>query len=549
MQPGEPAGRPTPDFLAQQVAAYWTQHGQPASGAAPPTPAPWRPPTMDVPFGPLAWALPAAAVWWAWRTGRLPALPFRPAGWPLFRGERAARARCRWQGRDWLIRGVLPDAFGQRSAWWPLLPDRKRAYLAVLAGEEGSGKSYLLVYLAVCCVLGVDFLGVPTRRLSAVVYADSELDAATFWQRVAAVVAGLRLPDPHRAFRRCRRRLAYVCLRDHGETLYVPSEAERQQGRRPAGQERIRRTVRRQRAELALVDGLTTGSGASPGDEAAAGRLVLGLETLGCAVVAIDHTNASGQQAGSAHKRRLERVKYLLTRVGKGRTDDGRRRLVIDKASFTGKDQELRYVCTHHDGEAGELGAVTFTTLPPERSPTVTTAPSPDPDSTPTVDGHRPSPPGGANPPQPSPVPPLPGNGNQPSSGRARGPMRPRLPGPSGGVPHPAPSTQDAPFTGVGPGVGVGVGATQGAADRVTQPRARGTRRAAPDRKAYPLILAAVQRRGPGADVLLDDLAAELRYAPGTIGNRTRELKAMGKLGCRVEGTVCLPDVAKEAET
>jgi hypothetical protein len=473
-----PGARPTPTPVPVATVAVDVALGQPAGGL------------YTGPGVYLTLALLAGA--WAWRSGRLPvwgaerwalALPWR-------RDDADARRRCRWQGRDWLIRGVLPDAFWRRPPWWPLVPARKGAYLAVLAGEEGSGKSYLLTYLAVCAVLGLDFLGVPTRRLRAVVYADSELDVATFWQRVAAVVAGLRLADPAGAFRECRRRIAYVCLRDHGETLYVPSAQERAQGLRPAGMTRIRRLVRWRRAGLALVDGLTTGAGAAESDGQAASRLVLALEALGCAVVAIDHTNSRGQQAGSANKRRLERVKYLLTRVGKGRPDDGRRRLVIDKASFTGKESELRYVCAFHPGGDGELGPVTFTTG---------------------------------------------GGGEGAGEGRgegAEGPLRPRPLGPSGEPRTPGPGPHDSPREGAS-GVGAGVGGHQGAKSRATQGQ--------PQRKAYPVLLAAVQRRGPGATVSYEALAAETGYARGTVVNRTGELVKLGRLAPGPDGTVRLP--------
>ena len=310
--------QPVPDAPAAD--AHGGPHGDGAAtvAVAPTTSPPDGDPHATEAPGPGALLLVALGAVltgrWLWRSGRLPVWDLeRAALWlPWRREEAAAWWRCRWQGRDWLVRGVLPDAFWQRPRWWPLLGARRRAYLAVLAGEEGSGKSYLLTYLAVCLVLGLDWLGVPVRRLRAVVYADSELDAQTFWQRVGAIVAGLEPDDPDAALRACRRRLVYLCLADYGEDLAVPSPDAAGRGKRPAGLERIRRTVRKTGAGLVLLDGLTTGGGVAPGDQEGSTRSQNALQRLGCAVLAIDHTNDAGRLAGSRSKSRLARIIYTL---------------------------------------------------------------------------------------------------------------------------------------------------------------------------------------------------------------------------------------------
>lgn len=432
-------------------------------------------------------ALAVAAGAWAWRSGRLPvwgaerwalALPWR-------RDDADARRRCRWQGRDWLVRGILPDAFWQRPAWWPLVGAQRRAYLTILAGVEGTGKSYLLTYLAVCLVLGQDWLGFPVRRLGAVLYVDLELDAQTFWQRVAAVVAGLRLPDPEGAFRVCRRRLVYLNLADHGEDLAVaPPEAARmteRRGERAPGLARIRRTVRRAGASLALLDGLTTGGGTAPGDQEGSTRQQHALQRLGCAVLAIDHLGDRDRVAGSRSKTRLGRVIYTLRA-----TASGTRVLAFKKGNFTPRDAEVVYRSTFYPGPPGELGPVTFALEP---------------------------------------------------AGSGSGGLRPRPLGPSVGPQTPGPRPQDSP-TGGASGVGAGVGVDQGAASRVTQGQ--------PRRKAYPVILAAVARRGPGAAVSYEALAAETGYARGTVVNRTGELVKLGRLAPGPDGTVQLAEAEPE---
>ena len=227
--------------------------------------------------------------------------------------------------------------------------------------RRAAGQSYLLTYLAVCLVLGLDWLGVPVRRLRAVVYADSELDAQTFWQRVGAIVAGLEPDDPEAALRECRRRLVYLCLADYGEDLAVPSPDAAGRGKRPAGLERIRRTVRRTGAGLVLLDGLTTGGGVAPGDQEGSTRQQNHLQRLGCAVLAIDHTNDAGRLAGSRSKSRLARIIYTLRAAPGGR--GGARLLTWTKGNFSPAAGQVAYACTFHPGPTdGELGPVTFTT-------------------------------------------------------------------------------------------------------------------------------------------------------------------------------------------
>jgi hypothetical protein len=488
-----------PDVFATAAAQLFaTAAAGPMGQAAPtPMPAPATPVATGVAPPDLAGlyvTLAVVAVAWAWRSGRLPV--WGAARWalalPWRRDDADARRRCRWQGRDWLVRGVLPDAFWQRPALWPLVGAWKRGYLAIVAGEEGVGKSFVLTYLAVCLVLGLDWLGFPVRRLRAVVYVDLELDAQTFWQRVAAVVAGLRLADPEGAFRVCRRRLVYLNPADHGEDLAVaPPEAARK-GERAPGLARIRRTVRRTGAGLALLDGLTTGGGTAPGDQEGATRQQHALQRLGCAVLAIDHLSDRDRVAGSRSKTRLGRVIYTLRARA-----DGTRVLAFAKGNFTPRDAQVIYRSTFHPGPPGELGPVTFTLEP-------------------GGEGH-----GGAV--------------VRVGEGAPAGGVRPRPPGPQ--EPQtPAPEPQDDPM-GVAPGVGGGVGVPRGAGSRVTQ--------GAP-RKAYAPILAAVARRGPGAAVSYEALAAETGYARGTVVNRCGELARLGRLAPGPAGTVRLAE-AEEA--
>jgi AAA domain len=440
-------------------------------------------------------ALPPAAGVWAWRTGRVPHWLLDRLSWtwrlPWRREAWAEARRFRKGGFDWVVPDVVPCAIWEQGAWWPLRGARRLGFPAIVAGQPGTCKSYLMTLLAVCAVLGLPWLGRPVRRLRAVLYVDLELTEVIFWRRVKAIVAGLGLPPEE--LKTVRARIKYLSLKAYGETLYVPTRDERERGKRAAGQERIARTLRATGAGLLLVDSLTYGSGLSPGDQDGYQRLLLSLEGMGVPVLLIDHLNDKGDLAAAKNKERIARAYYRLEKTAGGVT-----RLVLVKPNFGGKVPPVPFSTAFVEDAEGELVSVAFTLSDGDTA---------------------------------SPSPPAAGAG-----------LRPRPAGPSGGPQTPDPKPQDSPIGGAS-GVGVGVGVHRGAADRATQGQGQGPRQRYQrqhQRKAYAPILAAVERRGPGADVSYDDLADELGYARSTVVNRCGELARLGRLASGPDGTVRL---------
>src|SRR5262249_10911936 len=76
--------------------------------------------------------------------------------WPRRRRSDGARVR------DWIVRDLIPCG----------PPGKRQGYVTILGAAAGTGKSSLLILLAVCTLLGLDFLGLAVKRLSSVLYVD-----------------------------------------------------------------------------------------------------------------------------------------------------------------------------------------------------------------------------------------------------------------------------------------------------------------------------------------------------------------------------------------
>ena len=242
---------------------------------------------------------------WAWR--RLRGIPDEPPP------------------RDWLVPGVIPC--GPRARRPVLAPWRpvKRGYVTGVAAARGTGKSYLLLYLALCLLTGRPWLGLPVRKVDSVLWTDFELDADEFWARAYALARGMGLPGgvPPAG-------LHYLNL--CGQSLAVPSAFEAARGARAEGQRRIRAEIRRHRVKVVLNDSLTLGGGVALSDPAGWGRLLRAMEAWGVPCVTIDHTGKKGQggMIGSFAKEGLVRAVLTFERLENGKAV----RITHSKANF-----------------------------------------------------------------------------------------------------------------------------------------------------------------------------------------------------------------------
>jgi hypothetical protein len=240
-----------------------------------------------------------------------------------------------------------PDEPGEQ-AWLidrlvPYGPVREgRCYATGLVAKRGTAKSYLAVDAAVALCTGGAWMGHRCRRCASVLYGDLELDAETFWRRAWAVARGRGLdrPPPN---------LHYLDLSAH--TLRVPTEeeAERERRRRAArwgglggtadalaallrwagaeatwgcgGMERLWLRCRAVRAQACVVDSLTLGGGVALGDHDGWRRLLRRLERFGIPVLAVDHTDKTGESGmvGAFTKEGLVRSVLQLERLAPGR--------------------------------------------------------------------------------------------------------------------------------------------------------------------------------------------------------------------------------------
>jgi hypothetical protein len=240
-----------------------------------------------------------------------------------------------------------PDEPGEQ-AWLidrlvPYGPVREgRCYATGLVARRGTAKSYLAVDAAIALCIGGEWMGHRCRRCASVLYGDLELDAETFWRRAWAVARGRGLdrPPPN---------LHYLDLSAH--TLRVPTEeeAERERRRRATrwggaggtldaaaallrragfeatwgcgGMDRLWLRCRAVRAQACVVDSLTLGGGVALGDHDGWRRLLRRLERFGISVLAVDHTDKTGESGmvGAFTKEGLVRSVLQLERLGPGR--------------------------------------------------------------------------------------------------------------------------------------------------------------------------------------------------------------------------------------
>jgi hypothetical protein len=206
------------------------------------------------------------------------------------------------------------------------LARERRGFVTTVIGSGGTGKSYLLVDLAVALVTGTRWLGHRVTRLRSVLYVDAELDLDTMRERGYQVARGRGLrapPGPSRWWHVPR-----AWLRPWGVYyLSLPVSVATAEG-----MAEVARAVRRCGAELVLFDSLTIGSaGAGLSDPNAWNRILSGMEAWGVPVVVIDHMGKSEGRGAVGSFMKQAKVRSALELE---RKDDGTVVVTHAKSNF-----------------------------------------------------------------------------------------------------------------------------------------------------------------------------------------------------------------------
>lgn len=282
---------------------------------------------------PIAIAISAGllALWWpptrwAWDVARGRG---GQGGVQVGNGKRATSERARQEARrarvervsmgaeppprKWAVDKLVPC--GPRPRWrlrWhPVFLERvERGYITAVIGSGGSGKSYLLLDLAIAALTGGTWLGRAVSPCRSVLYVDAELDIDTLRERGWQVARGRRLarpPGPAHWWQ-----LPWSWIRPRGLFyLAMPVSIATEEG-----QALVRRTALRCKADLVLFDSLTIGAaGTALADSDGWNDVLTGMEGWGRPVVCIDHTPKSGHgQVGSFMKHAKIRAQLELER-------------------------------------------------------------------------------------------------------------------------------------------------------------------------------------------------------------------------------------------
>lgn len=186
----------------------------------------------------------------------------------------------------------------------------RKGYITCILGSGGTGKSYVLLDLALAALGGAAWMGRAVRPVRAVLYVDTELDAEECRRRAFPLARGRGHPAPPAG-------LHYLFLRHS-----LASEE---------GQRVVGRLAKRLRADLILVDSMTIGSfDIAASDQNGWNRVYTGMERWGAPVVCIDHMDKAGKGAfGSFMKQAKVRSLLKLTRRA-----DGSIRVDHEKSNF-----------------------------------------------------------------------------------------------------------------------------------------------------------------------------------------------------------------------
>jgi len=190
----------------------------------------------------------------------------------------------------WLVDNIIPSRF-----------------ITNLYADSGQGKSYLTLYLALCCLTGTPFAGKPVAT-GKVIYLDWELDAEITAQRWYAICRGA-------GFASAVRGLLYSRMMEPISRAFSS----------------IYELVQKHEPVLVIVDSLGKALGEDPLDPKVAIKAYTALDTLKTAVVIVDHQPKSAgdgaytslREYGTAYKGHLARSRLQLERVGEAKTADG----------------------------------------------------------------------------------------------------------------------------------------------------------------------------------------------------------------------------------
>lgn len=248
--------------------------------------------------------------------------------------RRKEPAPKRWAVPELVPYGPLP------RRRWPLFWEwEKRGYITCILGSGGTGKSYVLLDLAVAALLAQEWLGRAVAPARAVLYVDTELDEEECHRRAFPLARGRNLSRPPGG-------LHYLHLR------HSLASTE--------GQQLVARVARRVRADLILVDSMTIGSfDVAASDQNGWNRVYTGMERWGVPVVCIDHMDKGGKGAfGSMMKQAKVRSMLQLTRLR-----DGAIKVEHTKSNFGPKVDPFTVYASFQEGPGG---STRFTTERPQ---------------------------------------------------------------------------------------------------------------------------------------------------------------------------------------
>ena len=237
--------------------------------------------------------------------------------------------------------------------------------MTTVIGSGGTGKSYLLVDLALALLTGGLWLGQRVLPLRSVLYVDAELDVDTMRERGWQVARGRGLsrpPGPSRWWQ-----LPQAWLRPYGlHYLSLPISLATEEGLAL-----VAARARACRAELILFDSLTIGSaGASLADQNAWNRVLSGMEAWGVPSVVIDHMGKSEGRGAVGSFMKQAKVRSALELE---RQKDGTIAVGHAKSNFGPMLPEwrIRPVFQHTDADDAASGVVRFDVVTSDGVPVV----------------------------------------------------------------------------------------------------------------------------------------------------------------------------------
>ena len=166
------------------------------------------------------------------------------------------------------------DTLDVEFLYEPVLPE---GLITLLLADQGSTKSYLMLYLAVCTALGIPSVFGPPKRQGPVIFFDWEVDEQTARRRLGLICRGLGAELPSDLY--------YVNMCERGRLL----DAVRN----------MRYQIERHHACLAVIDSLTYATGADLNSAEYAAPTMSAIGSLGRGVTKLvsTHPNKSSRNA------------------------------------------------------------------------------------------------------------------------------------------------------------------------------------------------------------------------------------------------------------